>query len=74
MITTKPRHKVIVHEAKEDLAQAKHHFEGRERLRERIEKKAYELYEGRGCAPGHDMDDWLEAEKIVAAEFDAGAL
>lgn len=33
--------------------------------RERIEKKAYELYEYRGCAHGHDWEDWFEAERIV---------
>lgn len=32
---------------------------------EMIRKKAYELYEKRGKKPGHSMDDWLEAERIV---------
>ncbi len=32
-------------------------------VREAIEKKAYELYEKRGREPGHDLGDWLEAEK-----------
>lgn len=30
-----------------------------------IRKKAYELYEKRGKKPGHSLDDWLEAERIV---------
>lgn len=30
-----------------------------------IAKKAFELYEKRGKKPGHAMDDWLEAERIV---------
>ncbi len=30
-----------------------------------IEKKAYEIYEKRGREHGKDLDDWLEAEKIV---------
>lgn len=30
-----------------------------------IRKKAYELFEKRGRKPGHSMDDWLEAERIV---------
>lgn len=34
-------------------------------LREMIEKKAYEIYERRGGEPGKELDDWLEAEKIV---------
>jgi len=32
---------------------------------EMIRKKAYELYEKRGKKPGRDMDNWLEAERIV---------
>lgn len=30
-----------------------------------IEKKAYEIYEERGREPGKELDDWLEAEKII---------
>jgi hypothetical protein len=30
-----------------------------------IGKKAYELYEKRGREHGCELDDWLEAEKIV---------
>jgi DUF2934 family protein len=33
--------------------------------RQMIEKKAYEIYEKRGREHGKDLDDWLEAEKIV---------
>ncbi len=29
---------------------------------------AYELFEGRGCVHGCDLDDWLNAEKIVLTE------
>ncbi len=38
---------------------------GQKSLREIIEKKAYEIYEQRGREPGKELDDWLEAEKIV---------
>lgn len=31
-----------------------------------IEKRAYELYETRGRADGHDWDDWLEAERELS--------
>ena len=34
---------------------------------ELIEKKAYELYEKRGCADGFALQDWLEAEKLLEA-------
>lgn len=36
---------------------------------QRIEKKAYELYERRGRLDGHDLDDWFEAQKIVETEM-----
>ncbi|MBP9855220.1 MAG: DUF2934 domain-containing protein [Candidatus Omnitrophica bacterium] len=36
---------------------------------ERVEKKAFELYQKRGCQDGHDCDDWLEAEKLVEDEM-----
>ncbi len=34
-------------------------------LREEIAKAAYELFESRGRIHGRDLDDWLEAERIV---------
>ena len=34
-----------------------------------IRKKAYELYEKRGRKSGHEMADWLEAERIVRAKM-----
>ena len=36
-----------------------------EELREKIQQKAYELFEQRGCEHGHDLEDWLEAERLV---------
>jgi Protein of unknown function (DUF2934) len=33
--------------------------------RERIERRAYQLYEQRGREPGHEMEDWLRAEQEV---------
>ena len=36
-----------------------------DQLADMIRKKAYELYEKRGKKQGRDMDNWLEAEKIV---------
>jgi hypothetical protein len=29
---------------------------------EQIAKRAFELYHARGDKPGHDLDDWLQAE------------
>jgi hypothetical protein len=34
-------------------------------MTERISKKAFELWQDRGCRDGHDLADWLDAETIV---------
>lgn len=39
---------------------------------QRVEKKAYELFQKRGCADGHDREDWFAAEKIVEEEMITG--
>lgn len=33
-----------------------------------IAKRAYELYLQRGSVPGHELDDWVEAEAQVTRE------
>ena len=38
-------------------------------LREQIALKAYEMYEKRGWTHGCDVEDWLEAEKLVSTEL-----
>ena len=30
---------------------------------EQIQQRAYELFLARGCEPGRELEDWLEAEK-----------
>jgi Protein of unknown function (DUF2934) len=40
-----------------------------EMVRERIEKKAYELWEQRGRVHGHDVEDWSEAARMVLDEY-----
>jgi hypothetical protein len=35
----------------------------------RVRMKAYEIYEKRGYSHGQDLDDWLEAERIVKEEL-----
>jgi hypothetical protein len=37
----------------------------------RIAEKAHELYQCRGCCHGRDVDDWLEAERIILSEMAA---
>lgn len=36
-------------------------------LRERIAKRAYELHLERGCRPGCDVQDWVDAEREILA-------
>ena len=38
-------------------------------MRERISKKALELWQERGYRDGHDLEDWLDAETIVMEEI-----
>lgn len=33
--------------------------------KDEIAKLAYEFFMKRGCSHGHDMEDWIKAEKIV---------
>lgn len=40
-------------------------------VRERIAKKAYELYEQRGREAERDVEDWLKAEELVRKEMNA---
>ena len=32
-----------------------------------VARRAYDLYLARGCAHGHDVDDWLQAERTLRA-------
>ena len=38
-------------------------------VRERIAKKAYEVYEQRGRQAERDLEDWLKAEELVRKEM-----
>jgi Protein of unknown function (DUF2934) len=33
-----------------------------------IARRAYELYLGRGCEHGHDVDDWTQAERELQSD------
>lgn len=37
-------------------------------LRTRIAARAYSFYERRGYEDGYDLEDWLEAERVILAE------
>jgi hypothetical protein len=36
-------------------------------LDSRIRQRAYQLYEERGSIPGHEHEDWLQAEREIVA-------
>jgi hypothetical protein len=38
-------------------------------LEEEIRRRAYQLYEARGCMPGHENDDWLVAEREILTRY-----
>ncbi len=42
--------------------------EGEQELHDRIAEKAYQLYEKRGRMHGHDVEDWIEAERLVVGK------
>lgn len=41
---------------------------------ENTQRRAYEIYQARGSAPGRALDDWLQAESEVRAEATASTL
>jgi hypothetical protein len=36
--------------------------------KERVAQRAYEKWLKRGCVHGHDLQDWVEAEREIMAE------
>jgi hypothetical protein len=42
-------------------------------LREEIARRAYDLYETRGHADGHDLDDWFQAEQELQTSTSSGS-
>jgi HSP20 family protein len=38
-------------------------FEQIEKHLKDVRCRAFDLFEGRGCEPGHDLEDWLKAER-----------
>ncbi|MDO8602735.1 MAG: DUF2934 domain-containing protein [Candidatus Omnitrophota bacterium] len=41
----------------------------REEFMQLVQKKAYEIYEKRGCKSGNDLEDWLKAERLAKEEL-----
>ncbi len=51
---------------------------GASKVRESISLRAYGIYEQRGCGPGCELEDWLQAENeilppLIEEEFHRGA-
>ena len=42
--------------------------EGQVPDQEAVARRAYELFEARGRLPGHEEEDWLEAERQLRGE------
>lgn len=40
-----------------------------EQIRAWIEERAHEIFLERGCHEGHELDDWLQAEREVMQEI-----
>jgi hypothetical protein len=40
---------------------------------EEIAQRAYTLYIARGAADGHDVEDWLEAERLLSEDINRSA-
>ena len=36
-----------------------------ERIPEMIRRRAYQIYDCRGREPGHDLEDWVQAEREI---------
>jgi hypothetical protein len=34
-----------------------------------VRKRAYQVFEMRGRQPGHELDDWLQAEREIKSRF-----
>ena len=43
-----------------------------EKLNDMVRRRAEEIYKKRGCGPGKELSDWLEAEKQIKGEFKLG--
>jgi len=37
----------------------------RQEIENLIREQAYKIFEQRGCSHGSDLDDWLQAERMV---------
>jgi len=51
----------------ENIEQVNDEMANDEQVRAKISQRAYEIYLSRGCEPGCEMEDWLQAESEILA-------
>jgi len=39
---------------------------GNHSTHDEVARRAYELYQARGKEPGHELDDWIQAEQEIS--------
>ncbi len=59
----------MIRKLKKILALDNENRVSREEFMQLVQKKSYELYEKRGCRSGNDLEDWLEAERLVKEDL-----
>lgn len=59
----------MIHKLKKTLFPDNEKRVSREEFMQLVQKKAYEIYEKRGCKSGNDLEDWLNAERLVKEEL-----
>jgi len=60
--------KAVEFHSSPDTTQERADNRQQEMLLERIQKRAYELYEARGASPGRALEDWTRAESEILRE------
>ena len=53
------------------VKEVSHFSHNDQQVRHRIAQKAFELYERRVFCLGCDLEDWIEAERLVLAEMES---
>ena len=62
---------------KEAPSQMRHIFSGNSVLTtegptpDKIRKQAYAIYQARGCESGHELEDWVQAERELYEQYGA---
>lgn len=49
-----------------DVRRTRNHLRVTEEPQQEIARRAYEIFIARGATDGHDLDDWLQAERELS--------